>query len=230
MRDSAQIKRVSFFDEMELERLQKARDAGMVLAVPAAMAYCLEHDLAAPPWLVKSAFELLCDLLRREKSKNRGRSAGSVARYRQDMVDFIRWNEVLVLQENQQRSIELMRTYPACPSRDRTDIYAQEKAKAEWLGTSLEQIYECVSEVLEKTGASGGAESIKRSHREVRRNFRNPSQAYRYYQLHPLFLRKMGIEDDLGYGRHAKIHPWRTSPLRTHKPSVRKRTTVSCAT
>ena len=233
MGDSERLKRVSIFHEMELERLQKALGAGVMLAVPAALEYCLEHGLVPPPWLIKSASELLCDLLRREKSKKRGRSAGSVARYRQDQVDFIRWNEVLVLQENQERSIELMDTYPTSPSPDCAELFAQETAKAEWLGTSLERIYQCVSEVLEKTDAFGSPESIKRSYRQVERNHRNSSQAFRYYQLPSLFLQKVGIEGDLGYGSNAKIQPWRTSPLCARKPSARKRsapTTVSCAT
>jgi hypothetical protein len=222
MRNEEQHSRVRVLHEMELERLQKARDAGVVIAVPAALDYCLEHDLAPPAWLIQAASDLLCDLLRREKSNKRGRSAGSVARYRQDMVDFVRWNEVEVLGEHQQRSIELMTTYPTCPSPSQSGIYAEEAVKAEWLGTSRSRIYQCVSEVLERTDAFGSPESIKRSCRQVRRNERNPAHAFRYYLLPHPFLQKLGIDSDLGYGRHAKIQAWRTSPLCARKKSTRK--------
>jgi hypothetical protein len=98
--------------EEELERLKKALDAGVVLAVPAALHYCREHELQAPAWAIQAALDLLCDLLKRETSQNLGRSGGAVARHRQDLVDFIRWNEVEVLRENQERSIPLMSEYP----------------------------------------------------------------------------------------------------------------------
>ena len=222
MLESERRNRVRILDEMELESLKKARDAGVIIAVPAALDYCLEHGLPPPSWLVQAASDLLCDLLTREKSTKRGRSAGAVARYRQDMVDFLRWNEVEVVLENQQRSNELLTTYPTNPSPGQADIYAEEVAKAEWLGTSRSRIYQCVSEVLEKTDAFGGPESIKRSHRQVRRNERTPAQAFRYYQLPEPFLAKLGIDGDLGYGRYAKIRPWRTSPRRARKTSASK--------
>lgn len=223
MLESERRNRVRILDEIELERLKKAHDAGVVIAVPAALDYCLEHGLPPPSWLVKAASDLLCDLLTREKSTRRGRSAGAVARYRQDMVDFLRWNEVEVLLENQQRSTELLTTYPTNPSPDQGDIYAEEVAKAEWLGTSRSRIYQCVSEVLEKTDAFGGPESIKRSHRQVQCAGRSPAQSSRYYLLPYRFLAKFGIDGDLGYGRYAKIRPWRTSPHRASKTSARKR-------
>lgn len=217
MPDSEGLNRVRVLDELELENLKKARDDGVVLAVPAALDYCLEHGLVPPLWVIQAALDLLCDLLKREKSTKRGRSNGSVARYRQDMIDFLRWNEVDVLLENQQRSIELMSKYPSCPSPGQEAIYEQEAAKAQWLGTSLSRVYQCVSEVLERTDAFGSPETIEHSYKKVQRNERDPSKAFRYYQLNPPFLRKVGIDDDLGYGRHAKIAPWRTSPICARK-------------
>jgi hypothetical protein len=225
MLDQKRMNRISTFHDMELEKLQKAHESGVIIAVPAALHYCHEHDRVPPPWLIQAALDLLCDLLRREKSTKRGRSAGAVARYRQDMIDFVRWNEVTVLEENQQRSMELMSTYPTCPSPLEADIYTQEGAKAEWLGTSRSRLYHCVSEVLEKTDAFGSPESIKRSYLQVQRNERDPAKAFRYYLLPYPFLSKLGIEGDLGYGRHAKIQAWRTSPLCTYKRPARKRAT-----
>lgn len=217
MSDPNQSSHATVFHEQELERLRKACEADVKIAVPAALDYCLEHGLAPPSWVVQAASTLLCDLLRREKSQKRGRSAGAVARYRQDMIDFLRWNEVEVLKEHQQRSIELLSRYPACPSPNQADIYAEEVAKAEWLGSSLSRIYDCVSEVLERTDAFGSPESIKRSYRQVQLSGRNSSHVFRYCLLPDPFLRKLGIDGDLGYGRHAKIAAWRQSPLRARR-------------
>src|SRR5262249_46483840 len=148
----------------------------VVLAAPAALHYCLEHDIAPPRWVAEAALLLLCDLLKREKSKRRGRAGGSVARYRQDMIDFLRWNEVDVLRNEQQRSKRLMSEYPVCPAPRLKQTYDSEVEKAKWLGTSAKRLYECVSEVIEQTEAFGSAESIKRSYRQVQRNNRHPSE------------------------------------------------------
>src|SRR5262249_25562918 len=112
MDDIERANRVAEFDRRELELLRKCYEAKVVLAAPAALHYCLEHDIAPPRWVAEAALLLLCDLLKREKSKRRGRAGGSVARYRQDMIDFLRWNEVDVLRNEQQRSKRLMSEYP----------------------------------------------------------------------------------------------------------------------
>lgn len=193
----------------EYERMRKAYKAGVIVAVPAALHYCLEWGYGPPQWVLEAALEQLCDLLRREKSKKRGRSAGAVARYRQDMIDFMRWNEVIVLRDEQQRSIRLMKTYPTCPSPGQASIYVQEVAKAKWLGHTRTRLYECASEALEGTDAFGSPESIKRSCLAVNRNNRLSLAAFRYCQFHPLLVRMLGFEEDLGYSRCAKIAPWR---------------------
>lgn len=213
MTDSEECDYLSLFHASELDNLKKAHDAGVVIAVPAALDYCLENDLVPPSWLVQAAVELLCDLLKREKSTKRGRSAGAIARHRQDMIDLTRWDSVVRLQEDQQRSRKVMSTYPTCPSAAEAHIYAEEVAKAEWLGSLRWRIFQCASEMLERTEAFGSPESFKRSYRQVERCRHNPSLASRYYLLPEPFLAKLGIRGDLGYGRRAKIRPWRTSPL-----------------
>lgn len=209
MLDSVRSSAVQELHRQEFEQLRNAYEAGVIVAAPAALHYCLEWGVAPPQWVVEAALHELCDLLKREKSKRRGRAAGAIARYRQDMVDFMRWNQVVVLREEQQRSTRLMETYPTCPSQGQARIYAEEAAKAEWLGHTLTRVYECASEGLEGTDAFGSPESIKRSCRAVDRNNRRPLDAFRYCQFHPLFVRMLGFEDDLGYSRCAKIAPWR---------------------
>lgn len=207
------------YHRRELEILRRGLDAGVTVAVPAALHYCLEHRLPAPEWLCGAALTLLCDLLKREKSKKRGRSTSAVARYRQDLVDFIRWNEAIVLREKQTRAHQTVNDYativdPSCR------LYREEVQRAEWLGRSMETIFQCVSEVLEETEAFGSPESMKRSYHQVNRNHKDPVKVYRHLLLHPLFIQMLGLTDDLGYGQHAKIAAWRTSPRTCRRDGV----------
>jgi hypothetical protein len=213
MLDPERVNRSKALHDEEFERMNKAYRAGVIVAVPAALHHCREYQVSPPEWLVEAALHLLCDLLKRERSKNRGRSGGAIDRYRQDMVDFIRWDEVIALREHQQRSVRLMATYSTCPSSSEEDIYAEEAAKAAWLGCTLTRLYDCASETLERTEAFGSRDSIKRSYLTVERSSRHSLRAYRYCLFHALVVRMLGFEEDLGYGRHAKIRPWRSSQL-----------------
>ena len=199
------------FDRREMELFKRMVEAGIPLGVPAALHYCSEHCLSVPQWLVKAALDLLCDLLKREVSTKRGRSGGAVARYRQDMIDMTRWNEICVLREKQQLVHESISMYEDTPIA-LTSRFAEEVARAEWLGRTLSRSFECASEVLERTEAFGSPESVKRSYRVVERSINHPVRAFRYHMLDPNFLQKVGIEHDLGCGRRGKIAPWRQLP------------------
>ena len=74
------------FHERELNEL-KAVTVHSELATAAALDYCAKEEICPPPWVVKKAAELMCDLLKREKAERRGRTAGRIARYRQDLWD-----------------------------------------------------------------------------------------------------------------------------------------------
>src|SRR5438132_205800 len=124
------------FHRREMELLERTIKTGITLGVPAALQYCSIHGLPVPEWLVKSAVDLLCDLLKREVSTKRGRSGGAVARYHQDMIDMTRWNEVCVLRDNQKRAQESSSMYKDT-SLASTSRFAEEVARAEWLGRTL---------------------------------------------------------------------------------------------
>ena len=196
------------FHRREMDLFERMVEADITLGVPAALHYCSEHGLPVPAWLVKAALDLLCDLLKREVSTKRGRSGGAVARYHQDMIDMTRWNEVCVLRENQHRAHESISMYKET-SLASTSRFAEEVARAKWLGRTLSRAFECASDVFERTEAFGSPESVKRSYRVVARDINHPVRAFRYHMLDPNFLQKVGIDPDLGYGRHGKIAPWR---------------------
>ncbi len=191
-------------------------DAEVVVAVPAALHYCDEYGLRAPAWLVKAALKLICGLLKREKSVKRGRAAGAIARHRQDMIDFMRWDEVVVFLERQTVARERLRR-DANESMSTLPQILGERERARWLGNSKSQIFECVSEMLERTEGFGSPESVKRSYLDVQRNMKQPSTVYRYRVFHPLFLQMLGIHADLGYGRGAKFALRNRQPCRPSK-------------
>jgi hypothetical protein len=140
----------------EMAIFERMVQADVALGVPAALHYCDEYKVPVPAWLTQSALALLCNLISREKSTRRGRSTASVKRYLQDMKDFARWNEVIVIREHQQ-----------------TAASAGDEARAQWLGRSLARSFECVSEVMERTQAFGSADTVKRSYRLVSKNMQD---------------------------------------------------------
>src|SRR5436190_20532610 len=81
--------------ELHAERLECFRVSWhRELGVAAALDYCAKHGLEAPRWVVEQAPALLCNALRRSGPKNRGRACNPIARYRQDMIDYERWDAV----------------------------------------------------------------------------------------------------------------------------------------
>src|SRR5205809_162811 len=99
--------------ERELNELKKLT-VHRELAIAAGIDYCAEQNICAPPWLVKEASLLICDLLKREKVHKRGRSGGLIARYRQDMWDVERWDaveEVRRTKKKAHKEMEIMRSY-----------------------------------------------------------------------------------------------------------------------
>jgi hypothetical protein len=199
-----------------MRNFERMVSAGVTVGVPAALHYCVEHQVKVPPWLARAALHLLCDLLKRETSTKRGRSAGAIARYRQDMVDMIRWNEVVVLAERQAYIRDCFQSDPTFPKGRSSD----ELERAEWLGQSKSRVFECVADVLERTDAFGSPGSIKRSYFQVERQMKDSSKAWRYYQLDHLFLQSLGLESDLGYGHGAKLVPWRKHKPRPKRPAA----------
>jgi hypothetical protein len=185
--------------------------SGSLLGVPAALHHSIEYGCPLPSWVAGAAFEMICDLLKREKSNKRGRAAGVLARYRQDYIDLIRWNEVIVLEERQKRLNQALIDY-ASVADTFPEFYQSELRRAEWFGSTRSRIFECVSEVLEDTEAFGSPLSIKRSYLAVERNNRHPTTACRYAFFDRSLLECLGVDPDFCDSR--KLLTWRTSTSR----------------
>jgi hypothetical protein len=161
------------------------------LGVAAALDYCAEHDVPVPEWVAKGAAALLCDLLKREVSQKRGRSSGFVARYRQDMVDFIRWDTVKEVRDKQPELLEEVKELQARNGIPKHFLKEREKYLG-WVGNTLDRAFECAAMILRDAGAAASINAVRKSYRLVIRGS-GKRRTLRYYQLDPRFLRKVGI-------------------------------------
>lgn len=182
----------------ELACFEMMARSGVSVAVPAALHYCVEHQLNAPSWLLPAATDMHCSLLKREKSNKRGRSCGAVARYRQDMIDYARWDQIMVVREKQRDILEQAQGLRKLANVPKSLLGEHEKMLA-WVGRSLNRAFECAAMLLEGSEAYGSPEAMKRSYFQVRRNSRDPSQAPRYHLLNRPILHKLGLEHDIGH-------------------------------
>jgi hypothetical protein len=196
----------SAFHENQLECFEMMVRSNVAVAVPAALNYCMENQLDAPPWLLAAATELLCDLLKREKSNKRGRSCGFVARHRQDMIDYARWDLVVEVRRKQDELAEAVRELREMQPLPKTVLKEQEKLLS-WAGSTLDRAFECASMLLRGSAARGGPEAIKRSYRHVQRNHRNPSERMRYHNLDPRFLSSFGLKHETEARPNGKLKP-----------------------
>lgn len=180
--------------EREMEFLRLMANAGIAVAVPAALHYCHEHKYPVPDWLSKAAIDLLCELLKSEKPTRRGRTATHVARHRQDNIDFTRWSTVIWQRDAQQQLLEQVKTIREWPGEVPATYRSDREKLQEWLGTSLDRAFECAAMLLEGNEAYGSPDAMKRSYFKVQRAQGDLQQAIRYHQLDPHFLMKIGIK------------------------------------
>lgn len=174
--------------EEELERHRKVA-AYNDIAFAAAFHLCASEGKCPPQWLVKAVDDLLIELLKREKSTNRGRSAGRVARCRQDLWDFERScavDEVRRIRSETAHELEIMTDYP--PEFENRFIHIKKAQK--WLSYGT---FECAAMYLRGTFAWGSPHAVRKSYRKVRKAFATRSGNWRYYMFPGDFLGRVGI-------------------------------------
>jgi hypothetical protein len=165
------------------------------------------NALTAPVWVLEAATSGYCSALAGLTPKKLGRSSGPVERYRQDINDFVRWDELFHLRLKQgelREEVELIRSRGGL---SKNDLREKEKYLA-WVGHSWERAHECASMLLRETPAFGGPDAMKASYLRVTQNNRNQAQPLRYYLFDPEFLAKIGIEHPAFWGRGKKVEPF----------------------
>jgi hypothetical protein len=138
----------------------------------------------------------LRELLLREKPHVRGRACGLVARYRQDQIDFERWDAVLQARENQKRVAERVQVLDEHPEfKVHRPRYLEHELKLlAWLGKDWNRAYEVAAMSLLGRDAFAGPEAVKASYKRVQKRQKSGVDAGKYVRFHDEFLFKLGFE------------------------------------
>lgn len=161
------------------------------LAAAAALHFCAEHRIVPPKWVLTAASKLICDLLRGDNAKTRGRTANFLARYRQEMRRVERWNavkQVRQIRESVEHEEKMINEYAEIYSEREKAHY---KKMREWLGFGT---FACASMYLYGRYFRAGAEAIRTSYRKVTRAHKDPTNT-QYWYIEPSFLWQIGIDD-----------------------------------
>ena len=199
--------RMTALDFEQLSILRGMAEAGSELAPAAALHYCAQYNVPAPHWLVQLASGAYCTQLNPATPKKRGRSAGAIERYHQDMVDLIRWDQTRQCRYNQKKSqsnVVLLRTHFQDLPLPIKESYLK---MAAWTGRDWLRAYECVSMMLRETPAFGGPDAIKASYCRVEQNHRHPTKKWRYFLFDPEFLISVGLTHPSRWDQSSKWVP-----------------------
>jgi hypothetical protein len=179
-----------YFDEEYLGQLARLHRWHPEVAVAAGLDYCAERKIVPPGWIVSQAADVMTPLLMGAKQGRRGRSCNPTARYRQDQIDYIRWDSVMTARENQPRiraRVVDMRNFASELSPRYLDL---EERLLQWIGHDWIRVFEVASMYLQGSFAHGGPDAVKKSYLKVQGN---PRWAARYIWVREPFRYKIGI-------------------------------------
>lgn len=177
-------------DEEYLRSLAQLHRWHPEIAVAAGLDYCAERMIVAPSWIVGPASGVMNDLLMGVKSGRRGRSCNPIARYRQEQIDYIRWDAVVMARENQPMIRDRVLDMRAYASEFPARYIELEEKLLHWIGHDWIRVFEVASMYLQGSYAHGGPEAVKKSYLKVQRN---QSCAARYIWVREPFRYKIGI-------------------------------------
>jgi hypothetical protein len=166
--------------------------AGDATALEAALHYCRKHSLPVPDWLRDLLVAGGPARLAVINAKRMGRSNSAAARKLTDMVHYARYDTVCEIREQQfllHRALDEWRTTPNAPRQ----MILEKERMVRFVGKSLDDAFECASQLLGGTPARGEAGTIKRSYNLVVRTSKNADKAKRFMTLDGDFLRSIKI-------------------------------------
>jgi hypothetical protein len=193
-------------DQRELECLREMFEAGGEAAVPIGMIYCDTHDLDPPPWLLRSATQLLCEAVVGSRRQPRGRAQSPLGRLRQDLIDFLRWSSVLEVRALQTKVLGEVERLRLMQSGFKALLADREKM-LEWLGSTWGRAFECAAMMNLGTACFAGPEAMKASYLRVQRNTRTRRDAVRYQVLDFETLGRLGLRNLIERPRGRKMLP-----------------------
>ena len=203
MNADQQLRACSLIFDEELERLRKVARHNDI-AYAAAFRLCVDERVVPPLWLLREIDNLVTDLLKRERPNKRGRHAGRIARYRQDLRDYARWSAVEEIRERRagyQEKAEDMATY----SPELRRRYGCIDKIQRWFRYGT---FQCASMSLLGTDAFAGSHTVRASYRRVSRRMRSPADAFRHYIFWGDFLKRIGVPWPGSYDSGMKFTPF----------------------
>ena len=187
--------------ETKLADLEKMFPSNVSIVVPAAMHYCVKHELNPPPWLVKAATKMCCDHLTGDAPKKRGGSTRAIARYRQDSIDYARWEIVdELLEKSKFLGKELKKLSELKLSMHGREVRHNVSKLRGAIGSNHLGVFAFVSEMVAETSLKGGPDTIKRSYQAVESTKYVWERGLCYYKLDPEFLKAVGAYVDVTSG------------------------------
>jgi hypothetical protein len=193
MSSSEDLTLLSDYHQRALVELHSIFDAGFVLAGPAALHYCTQNELAHPEWLISETSRGYSRQFRPNTQKKPGRAGEPIQRYRQDMIDFVRWDTVREVVDQQQELLRNVNAIQKDYGRTARDILKLQRLLAERAGKNLPTAFRCASTLLSETPAFGGDSAMKTSYYRVEKKFRDPIESCRYFLFESAFLESVGL-------------------------------------
>jgi hypothetical protein len=197
---------VEDFNQRELNKLRMAAEAGIDLATGAALFFCGSHGVAIPLWVAQPGARGFCNQFDPNLLRKRGRSSGPIERFRQDMIELMRFDTVASARWRQQEFREMSENldcYDKLPRRFRE----HPRRMLAWYGRDWLRVYECASMILKDTPACGGTDAMKASYRRVKKNNSDPKESWRYFMFEPEFFEFIGVEHPSRWLKATKFVP-----------------------
>lgn len=196
----------------ELERITSHR----ALAAAAALYLCAIDGQSPPHWVVQEASELLCDLLA-NKPKKKGRAAGHVARYKQDLIELERWDAIYGIRQSQRRLYDELRRIRErgwdvnCPNGLKSRVAERMKLQA-WLGRSFPRAVECAAMTLRGRDAYCSTSTMLKTYKKMQRHIKRLGnrQSPSHWLMDERFLMRIGFKS-----QHERNKGTKTLPLWT---------------
>ena len=173
-----------------LEIYERAYRAGVHLALYEALALCRIESSSPEGWMLDAMLEFMEEHIGRVP-QGRGRTGNRLARIRQDLVHYARWDavkEVRDYQEAQRRALDKLKDLDLSEA-DRRHVAGQIRS----FGATFEEALDHASKLLKGTPAGGSRETMRASYWKVHRAMRKPQQVGGFLVLQPATRRRFGL-------------------------------------
>jgi hypothetical protein len=178
------------YDRLQMEELRRLT-VHRELAVANALHYCAEMNVQPPLWVVREASALICELLKREKTTKRGRTAGILRRYRQDIWDAERLDAVERMRIARKRFKDEMKLLRSSqPEWKGTGHWRDVERTLAWFRAGT---FECASMYLKGRDARASANTIRTTYRRCHRRAAGDRRPDRYHLFDEDLLVKLGF-------------------------------------